>query len=233
MLIVGMPRSGTTLVEQILASHPAVFGAGELPHLGRIATAGTAPYLDFMATLDRAESRRLAARYLDRLHDFSADVRRVTDKMPDNYLLLGMVAVLLPRARVIDCRRDPLDTCLSCYFQHFSRGHDFTNSLADLAAYYLAYRRLMAHWREVLPLPILELRYENVIADLEGEARRLVEFCGLEWDEACLAFHENARPVHTASNVQVRQRLFTTSVERWRRYECHLGPLLDALGEED
>lgn len=231
VLIVGMPRSGTTLVEQILASHPNVAGGGELPYLGRIATAANLPYADFMADLDRAGSRRLGDLYLDHLRAISATAARITDKMPDNFLLLGMATVILPGARVIHCLRDPLDTCLSCYFQHFTRGHEFANDLASLGAYHREYRRLMAHWRAVLPLAPLDVSYEDLVANQEEVSRRIVDFCGLEWNDACLEFHRNARPVHTASNVQVRQPMFSTSVARWRAFAKHLGPLKAALGD--
>ncbi|MEE9139761.1 MAG: tetratricopeptide repeat protein, partial [Alphaproteobacteria bacterium] len=233
VLIVGMPRSGTTLIEQILASHPKVFGAGELPDLGNIARGLPERYPEGAVTIDAATSRRLADGYLRRLSAFSADADRVTDKMPGNFMLFGLVALLVPGARVVHCRRDPLDTCLSCYFHNFAHGQHFTSDLRDLGAYYREYERLMAHWREVLPLSILDVQYEELVAHQEEVSREMVAFCGLEWDARCLEFHKTERPVRTASNVQVRQKIFSTSVERWRAYEKHLAPLRDALGMEE
>lgn len=230
VLIVGMPRSGTTLVEQILASHPAVASAGELLDLHAtarammLANAGHA-----LADWDPAVARRFGERYLARLASTRNDAARVVDKMPDNVFVLGIAAALFPRMRVIFCHRDLRDVCLSCYFQYFVMGHEFANDLVDCAHYALQVERLMAYWQGTLRLPMLSVRYEAVVADLEAEARRLVGFLGLPWDRACLTFHRTERPVLTASNWQVRQPLYTTAAGRWRRYAQHLGPFLDAL----
>jgi tetratricopeptide (TPR) repeat protein len=238
IFIVGMMRSGTTLTEQILSSHPRVFGAGELRDIGMLteslsACIGTAePYPGCLDFLDAATASRLGEEHVGHLRELGGTADRVVDKMPFNYLNLGLIATLLPRARIIHCRRDPVDTCLSCYFQNFSEPQGFTLDLAYLGMYYREYLRVMKHWREVLPMPIFELQYEELIADPEPMCRRLLEFCGLEWDERCLRFHETERPVRTASLLQVRKPLYTTAVRRWKRYEKHLGPLIEALGED-
>ncbi|HZU38634.1 MAG TPA: sulfotransferase, partial [Gemmataceae bacterium] len=233
VFIVGMPRSGTTLVEQILSCHPKVFGAGELPNLGRLATRLPAQlggsYPECLSRLDPARAREMAETYLERITSLGGSAERVTDKMMELSLHLGFVATLFPNARVIYCGRDPRDVCLSCFFQYF-RGLNFTWDLEDLGRYYRDRERLLAHWRVVLPLPILEVGYEDLVAHQEAVSRRLVAFCGLEWDERCLSFHQNPRPVKTSSVLQVRQPIYTSSVGRWRQYAAHLKPLLDALG---
>jgi hypothetical protein len=165
-----------------------------------------------------------AAQYLHRLTERAGHACRVIDKMPENFLHLGVIARLFPQARVIHCRRDPLDTCLSCYFQNFP-GNDFASSLEDLGTYYLEYERLMAHWRTVLPLRMLEVRYEELVINLEARARDLVAFCGLEWSDHCLRFYEQPLAVQTASALQVRQPIYTNSVGRWRHYASHLQSL--------
>lgn len=231
LFIVGMPRSGTSLVEQILGSHPAVCGGGELEDLTRIVIdlpallGGQLPYPQCLTSLTAADCDRLARRYLDKLTALSPTALRVTDKMPDNYLRLGLIAMLFPGARVIHCVRDPLDTCLSCYFQNFGPALSFTYDLAALTVYYRQYQRLMAHWRTVLKIPLMEVRYEELVADQERVTRAMVSFCGLEWDDNCLRFHESARVASTASYAQVRQPLYSRSVGRWRHYARHLGPL--------
>lgn len=230
VFVVGMPRSGTTLVEQILASHPDVFGAGELTAMPATISAldggrsHVAP-----ARWDRERIGVLAAAHSAELARLSAGALRVVDKLPDNVQLLGQLALLFPNARVILCRRDLRDVCLSCYFQFFNAGSDWSFDLADCAARASQIEELVAHWRKVLPLRILEVDYESVVGDLDGQSRRLVDFVGLDWDPACLDFHRTARPVLTASQWQVRQPLYATSVGRWRNYRTHIGPLLDGL----
>ena len=239
VFIVGMPRSGTTLVEQIVSSHPAIFGAGELEEFRALAldlpaALGTdAPAAECAALIDREMAQRLAGRYLAHLDSLAPDATRVTDKMPGNFQRLDLVALLFPGARVIHCRRDPLDVCLSCYFHDFSQGHSYTYDLAELGAYYRQYERLMDHWRAVLPLAMMDVAYEELIADQEAVSRRLVEFCAVPWDDACLNFHQSVRSVFTSSMWQVRQPLYGTSVGRWRHYDSHLGPLKSALGTTD
>jgi tetratricopeptide (TPR) repeat protein len=236
VFIVGMSRSGTSLVEQILASHPSVHGAGELLHIREISASLMARIgmgLSVPQAMERVTSAildELAQPHLDRLHQMSSGALRVTDKMPSNHLSLGLIALLFPGARIIHTKRHPLDSCLSCYFQNFTGGHDYTLKLSDLGAYYVQYQRLMAHWRKVLRLPLLEIQYEDMVTDMERHARTLVEFCGLPWDHRCLRFYENKRTVKTASYDQVREPIYSRSTGRWRHYEKHLGPLIEALG---
>jgi len=238
VFIIGMPRSGTTLVEQILASHPLVFGAGELPHIGRTAArlqsvrGLDARYPGGALTLSEAGVRRLAGQYLNRLSQIDRTAARVTDKLPSNFIHLGFIRLLFPNAAVIHCRRDPVDTCLSCYTQNFTNPLRFAYDLNELGLYFNDYERLMSHWSAVLPTPPLEIEYEALVADQEQQSRRIVAHCGLDWDEACLAFHATERTVGTASVWQVRQPIYKSSVKKWRRYEAHLGPLLDTLGRE-
>jgi tetratricopeptide (TPR) repeat protein len=231
VFIVGMPRSGTSLVEQIAASHSRVFGAGELDDVGRIAKTVQAGGRSCPADRpDRDLARRLADDYVAHLRRLCAGAARVIDKTPVNIFHLGLIAVLFPAARVILCQRDARDTCLSCYFRRFTSGQVFSYDLADCGRQFLEVDRLAAHWLSVLPLDMLVIRYEALVADLEGESRQLIEFLGLDWEPSCLEFHKTERPVFTASFWQVRQPLFTRSVGRWRHYERHLGPLLDVIG---
>ena len=234
IFFVGMPRSGTTLAEQILASHPEVDGLGELPHIAEIAhdhcewseAAGDFPSV--LAGLDAADWTRAAKLYIARL-DRKDGAPNISDKMPLNFQYLGFISLLFPNARIVHCRRDILDTCVSCFTTDFTAGQEWSYDLGEIGAYYSHYLDLMAHWRRVLPLPIYEIQYESVVGDLAGEARRLVEFCGLDWHPDCLEFHRSARPVFTASNAQIRQPLYASSVGRWRRYEGQLQPLIDNL----
>ncbi len=238
VFIVGMPRSGTSLVEQILASHPQVYGAGELqdlPDLAASLPARFAPGRTYAQTLERLRPRdvdELARGYLEHLQRLSPQATRVTDKMPHNFLHLGLIELLFPGARIIHCLRDPLDTCLSCYFQDFGARHPYSAKLAWLGAYYRQYERLMAHWRGVLTLPMFEIRYEDLVADQETWTRRLVEFCALPWDEHCLRFHESRRIVNTASYAQVRRPLYQSSVGRWRHYDPYLHELRETLEDD-
>jgi tetratricopeptide (TPR) repeat protein len=206
VFIVGMPRSGTTLAEQILASHPAVFGAGELTYW----TTGVA-----------------AADYLRLLEDLSPDALRVIDKMPANFLRLGLIHEALPNARIIHMRRNPIDTCLSIYFQHFKTGHTYADDLEDLAHYYGEYLRLMEHWKARLPEgAILDVPYEDLVDDQETWSRKMLRFIEVAWDPRCMDFHRTDRSVMTASKWQVRQKMNRASIERWRNYGEFIGPLL-------
>lgn len=224
VLVAGMPRSGTSLVEQIIASHPSAYGAGELP-LWTVAVSRHEAALR-QGRLDGTLGQKLAESYLRGLDEQSHAALRVVDKAPINADYLGIVHLVFPKARLIYMRRDPIDTCLSCYFQQFSPGMNFAMDLADLAHYYRQHDRLVAHWRASLPPGVLlEVPYSELVAEQEKWTRRILEFIGLPWDERCLEFHKAARPVTTASLWQVRQKIYKTSVERWRNYEKFIGPL--------
>jgi Flp pilus assembly protein TadD len=237
VFIIGMMRSGTTLIEQILASHPQVFGAGELKLLGNaVAEVGSpagcpAEFPDVVRHMSGAEFRALGARYLAVISQLAPDAARITNKMPSNFILAGLIHLALPNAAIIHAVRDPADTCVSCFSKLFTEEVNHTYDLAELGRYYRQYRSLMEHWRRVLPPGrILDVRYEDVVADLEGQARRMVAHCGLAWDPRCLAFHEAARPVRTASATQVRQPIYGSAIGRWRVHKPLLGPLLAELG---
>jgi tetratricopeptide (TPR) repeat protein len=227
VFIVGMPRSGTTLTEQILASHSKVFGAGELRDISNIAITTPDP-----KTWDSMTIRHQAESHLRRLVERAPGSERVVDKMPGNIFHLGLIGALFPNARVIFCRRDPRDNCLSCYFQWFSdNGFSFSYDLADCGTQWKAQERLEKHFLQNLPLRMTVVQYETLVADLEGESRRLIDFLGLEWESQCLEFHKTKRSVSTASVWQVRQPLYSSSVGRWKHYEKHLGPLLTELAK--
>jgi tetratricopeptide (TPR) repeat protein len=226
VFVVGMPRSGTSLTEQILASHPQVHGAGELLYwIFAADTERAAPPEQRAATISE-----LGRAYLEGLATQAPDAARVVDKLPVNFRHIGLIHAALPGARFIHLERNPLDTCLSIYFQGFSAAHPYATDFGDLAHYYHEYRRLMAHWRAALPREaLLEVRYEDLVDDPEGWSRRMLAHIGLPWDARCLEFHRTDRPVLTASNWQVRQPINKASVERWRRYEQFIGPLREAL----
>lgn len=237
LFVLGMPRSGTTLVEQILDSHPDVFGAGEINDLELAArecggaTTGTLSAPDSVWRMRPEDFRALGERYMARLQGQASQATRIVNKTPDNFRYVGLIALALPQARIIHVRREPLDTCISCFTNLFTENIPYAYDLAELGRYYRGYEALMAHWRHVLPPGVmLDVQYEDVVADLEGVARRIVAHCGLEWDPHCVDFHKNERSVRTASVAQVRQPINARSVGRWRAYEAHLGPLVDALG---
>ena len=229
VFIVGMPRSGTSLVEQILAAHPAIFGAGELPDIGLIEQELATGSMDFswVEQLEQPVLDEQAARYLRKLEARAgADARRVVDKTPTNFLNLGLIALLFPGARVIHCRRDRRDCGLSIFFRHFTGGHGYAYDLGDIRAFHDDYVNLMAHWADVaLPLQMLHVSYEELVADLEGQARGIIEFCALPWHSACLNFHQVERTVYTASVWQVRQPVYQRSVGRWKHYAAYLDTL--------
>jgi len=239
IFIVGMPRSGTSLVEQILASHQKIFGAGELPDINDMVDnlpqiLGTrVPYPACIRELNKSSITHLAKMYLDSVLRKSGTAEFVTDKMPSNFMHLGFIRLLFPGAKIIHCMRDPLDTCLSCYFKHFSGAHPYAYDLADLGRYYRLYQDLMRYWRNTLQPPMYEIGYETLVSTQESETRKLLDFCGLDWSEDCLNFHKSDRTVSTASHSQVRQPIHTKSMGRWRLHEQHLGPLISALEAED
>jgi tetratricopeptide (TPR) repeat protein len=213
IFIVGLPRSGTTLVEQILASHPKLFGAGEIAALANIANSAAGPadteFPESIATIPDTRWSELGAQYVRTIRKLAPNAERVTDKTPDNFLLLGLISIILPNARIIHVRRNALDTAVSCYSILFARGNEYSYDLAELGRYIFAYQKLMEHWRKVLPGgAMIEVQYEDLVRDLEPDARRIISHCGVDWDDACLAFHKTRRPVQSASAVQVRQPLY-------------------------
>jgi len=239
IFIVGMPRSGTSLVEQILASHPAVRGGGELEDLARAAAAMpgamrppcAVAFPRCVLSLSQQDVDSISQAYLSRLRDLGGGAVRVTDKMPRNSNYLGLIDLLFPGAKVIHCTRDALDTCWSCYTTPMSMVHAYRTRFDQLGAVYRAYRRLMDHWRGLVRVPVMEVRYEDLVADPQSQIRDLVAFAGLPWDDDCLHFHKNSRVVNTASSDQVRLPVYGSSVGRSRRYTRHLGGLIDALGD--
>jgi tetratricopeptide (TPR) repeat protein len=228
VFVVGMARSGTSLVEQILASHPKVFGAGELTTL---MDSVPTPFPDVVSSIGGHELREFGTKYVAEVRRLSPNAERIVDKLPANYRFAGFIHLALPNARIIHVYRNPLDTCFSCFSILFVGEQRYTYDLGELGRYYRAYDKLMEHWRRVLPPGVmLEVQYEKLIEDLEGEARRLIAHCGLAWDAACLSFHETERPVRTASAQQVRQPVYRSSIGRWRPYARRLRPLIEALG---
>ncbi|HTV32971.1 MAG TPA: tetratricopeptide repeat protein [Methylocella sp.] len=236
IFILGMPRSGSTLVEQILASHPKVAGAGEIDDLWKAikglngAIKGISSP-EGLARLSDEEFHQFGTNYVDRIRLTLPDAEHVTNKTLENFRFIGLIHLALPNARIIHTRRDPIDTCLSCFSKLFVGNNlPFTYDLEELGRYYRAYEAMMRHWRRILPENVmLELRYEEVVADLDGQTRRILAHCDLEWDPRCLDFHRTERQVRTASKVQVRQPVYQSAVGRWRCYEPFLGPLLRAL----
>jgi tetratricopeptide (TPR) repeat protein len=234
IFIFGMPRSGTTLLEQILASHPKVLGAGELREMANLATRTRGPedpsYPDLIATMSGDELRQFGANYVEAVRRKAPKAARIADKMPGNYRWAGLIHLALPNARMIHVRRDLRDVSFSCFSTHFAAGHHYAYDLAELGRYCRAYAQLMQHWRAVLPeAAILEVQYEELVADLEYQARRIVAHCGLEWNDACLNFHRTERSVRTASAAQVRRPIYQSSIGRWRPHEARLQPLLKEL----
>lgn len=237
IFVLGMPRSGTTLVEQIIASHPAVKGGGELKDINdtinsvRGRDGNQAPYPEFVPVLSMSELAAFGETYARRLEKRAPGAPRITDKMPSNFYYLGLIHLALPDAKVIHANRNPVDTCVSCFSKLFAGEQSQTYDLSELGRYYRAYYGLMEHWRRVLPPgAFLDVQYEDVVDDIEGQARRILDYCGLEWNPRVLDFYRNDRPVKTASASQVRQPIYGSSVARWRNYEKFLGPLLQELG---
>jgi len=229
LLVLGMPRSGTTLTEQIISSHPAVVGGGELPFW---LDAGPAWDAGGLGSFTVGNARRVAEDYLALLRGLGPDAARITDKMPPNFMWIGLIHMIFPKARIIHCKRNPIDICLSIYSTYFTARMDFAASRGDLVFFYRQYERLMEHWRNVLPPEVYcETVYEDLIADRETRSRELIAFSGLEWNEACLVPEQNERAVRTASVWQARQPVYKTPVARWRRYEPWLGELRELVPE--
>jgi tetratricopeptide (TPR) repeat protein len=231
VFIVGMPRSGTTLLEQIVASHPRAHGAGELPLMASFEQA-IPGYPDGLRQGGRVVAADASHRYLEALRVYSDTAIRITDKAPSNFLRVGLIRLLLPNARIVHCRRNALDTCVSLYFNYFVSGNEYSYDLEELGRYYNDYLRLMAHWRDAFAADIFEIDYEDLVGDQETTCRKLIDYLGLDWDPACLDFHRNRRAVRTASSMQVREPIYDRSVQRWLHYEKQLAPLVSVLEAE-
>ena len=234
IFILGMPRSGTSLAEQILASHPGVFGAGELSIISNMVRntepgSSSSEYPDWVADINSTAFKGFGQKYIAKLREHSADSKFITDKMPHNFLHIGFIYTILPNAKIICCTRDPMDNCLSIFKNHFTTGHYYSYDLQELGQYYNLYLDLMAHWKNTLPGFIYDLNYEALISDQENQIRKLLEYCNLPWDNACLQFHKTRRKVATASKAQVRQPIYKDSVDLWKRYETQLEPLRAAI----
>jgi tetratricopeptide (TPR) repeat protein len=235
IFIVGLPRSGSTLLEQILSSHSRVDGTHELHDLSQIIrsrrrlTMPPARYPTSIANLDADAFKRLGNDYIERTSRHRGDRPFFTDKNPNNFVHVGLLHLILPNAKIINAKRHPLDSCFGSYKQLFAQGQPFTYNLIELGEYYLQYQRLMDHWHEVLPAKVLDVQYEDVVADLEEQVRRILDYCGLDWEESCLNFHETSRSVKTASSEQVRRPIYKSAVNTWRLYESHLGDLIETL----
>lgn len=235
IFVLGMPRSGISLVEQILASHPAVFGGGALdtfPEQVRKIPNGPGPATGFpeaAAGLDANAFERLGRAYVETVGARAPGAARITDSLASNFQYIGLIHLALPQATILHCARNPIDTCLSCFKTYFAETPNCSDDLAGLGRYYRRYERLMHHWRAMLPGRILDIPYEDLVADQEGTTRRILDFCKLPWEDACLTFFKTKRPVHAASIARVRRPIDTAAVRRWRHYEHHLAPLLEAL----
>ena len=234
VFILGMPRSGTTLVEQVLSSHALVHGAGELGAMTSVNVSiaqqlkNGSTFPACMSLIDADISDKYSARYLQELALHCPTAERITDKFTENFLRIGLIKTLFPDARIIHCQRSPLDNCISLFFHYFI-GFKCSFEMTELGQYYLDYQRLMSHWQALFPGEIFTVQYEDLVTDQEAVSKQLVDYIGLDWDEKCLDFHNNERAVMTASNIQVRQPMYKDSINRWQRYEEHLQPLIEML----
>jgi hypothetical protein len=232
-----MPRSGSTLVEQILASHSQIFGAGEVKYLSRELHAlrdrfpSLSRFPEIVGEMNATQFELLAGKYIKNLTSNSGDSTRVTDKLLTNYFFVGLIHLLFPNAKIINTRRDPIDNCLSAFTKLFKDDMPHSYDLGEIGRYYRKYDEIMAHWQEVLPAGVLmTMQYEDMVEDTEKHAKELITFLGLPWDKACLEFHSSARPVKTASVAQVRKPIYKDAVKRWEKYGAGLNPLIEALG---
>jgi len=238
IFIVGLPRSGSTLLEQILASHSQVDGTKELGFIlaivrrlgGKKKKSEVSRYPEILTDLSAGQLSDLGQEYIDRSRIYRGTAPFFIDKMPNNFLHVGLIHLILPNAKIIDARRHPMASCFSCYTQHFARGQSFTYGLANIGRYYRDYVELMDHWDQVLPGKVLRVQYEDVVADTEAQVRRMLDHCGLPFEAECLQFHETERPVQTASSEQVRQPIYSGALEHWRNYDAHLDELKQSLG---
>ncbi len=238
VFILGMPRSGTTLVEQIISSHPKVYGAGELQAISEIILTISQqleyanPYPQCMSLFNKKMAEEYSARYLQDLTARCPTAQHITDKFPGNYYKIGLIKTLFPDARIIHCQRNPLDSCISIFF-HCIQDWKWSFELTELGQYYLDYQRLMAHWQDLFPGEIFTVQYEELVMEQERISKQLIDYLDLEWDEKCLDFHNNERDVRTISNIQVRQPMYKNSINRWKHYEKHLQPLIEVLQQAD
>lgn len=238
IFVLGMPRSGTTLTEQIIASHPQVYGAGELQELLKIANRPTTeqksvpPFPQNLQHLNATQLARWGTDYVAAVQSRAPEYQHITDKMPVNFIAVGLIHLMLPNAKIVHVKRNPVDTCVSCFTRLFQRNQNQSYDLEELGSYYHDYAMLMQHWKTVLPAnAFYEVQYEALVQDNAHQAKALIDFCGLPWDEACLESHKTERSIRTASVMQVRQPVYTSSVEKWRNYETFLGPLFKGLKE--
>mgnify|MGYP000291757847 CR=1 FL=1 len=230
IFIVGMPRSGTSLVEQIISSHNKVYGAGELEFLGKIMASGLKEFIDNKNSFTEKTIVSIREQYLNSLSSLSASESFITDKMPLNFRFVGFILSAFPEAKIIHLNRDPMATCWSIYKHYFkSNGNGYAHNYKDLAAYYFLYKDLMVFWNNLYPDKIYDISYEELTINQEDETRKLLKYCELDWDENCLDFHANTRAVKTTSALQVRQRMYQGSSEAWKKYEIYLQPLIDEL----
>jgi hypothetical protein len=237
IFILGMPRSGTSLVEQILASHPDCFGAGEISDLAiacdsatDAALQGQAPsFPDGLSQLQADAFADMGRQYLARIRHYSPDAKFITDKMPHNFLRIGLIKTILPDAKIIHCRRDPMDNCLSIFKTYLVSGHRYSYDLSELGQYYKLYQALMAYWQDCLPGFIYDQSYEDLVKSPEQQVSRLLQHCGLAWNDDCLNFHQTRRKIGTASSAQVSRPIYRKSVKLWQQYEKHLEPLRSAI----
>ncbi len=233
-----MPRSGSTLTEQILASHPLVHGADENNYLKQAinsvapASSGAHAFPEMAIKLDSDDYRKIADNYLSMLRKHHSETRHITDKMLDNFIYTGLIKLLFPNARILHCKRNPLDTCFSCYRQLFGGHAPYSYDLAELAEYYKLYNDLMNHWQQVLEEPFLDIYYEDIILDTESQTRKILNYCNLPWDNACMEFHRSKRTVKTSSLAQVRKPIYKSAINSWEPYQNHLETLTSLLEEE-
>ena len=236
IFVLGMPRSGSTLTEQIISSHPDVFGAGELFEMlevaGQNSATGEFNFPENMVDLTPDRIKAMGKEYLANVQAKDPEAKKITDKMPANFSNIGLIHLILPKAKIVHIHRHPLDTCISCFTRMFAYNQNQTYNLKELGLFYKGYNDLMKHWRTILPKgSIYDIRYEDLVEDTEGQARSLLEYCDLEWDDQCLEFHKNKRSIRTASVTQVRQPIYKTSLARWKKYEKFLYPLTEGLGD--
>ncbi|MCZ6804536.1 MAG: sulfotransferase [Proteobacteria bacterium] len=233
--MLGMPRSGTSLVEQILSSHPEVYGAGELLTINNIKDDITTEfqslglYPECMSLCEQSGLLKYSEKYLDELNMHTSDASKITDKLPGNIFNIGLIKTLFPYASIIHCNRNPLDTCTSIFLTRLNDTHGYACDLVELGKYYLDYERLVSHWRSLFSAEIFEVQYEELVSNQEEVSKQLIAYIGLEWDEKCMNSHTNKRTVRTASNLQVRKPMYRGSINRWKQYEKQLKPLIEIL----